>query len=208
MRPETDDPLSNLMRRHREELRYAMPAEVARALRPRARERNWLGAFATLATAACVAVGVLSFQLGRLADRGPTGQAVAAEVVSSHVRSLMADHLNDVRSSDRHTVKPWFEGKLDFGPVVADFAAKGFTLEGGRLDYIGGRAVAALVYRHRQHVVNVFEWPAAGPDSAPRLSTDRGFQLFSWHRNGLVFWIVSDVNGADLQVLAESLGST
>ena len=202
MRPEADDPVSSLMRQHREALRHALPASLD--LRPP--RRFALTGASALAIAACVLISALSFQLGRLSDRGLTDSTITEEVVSGHVRSLMAAHLFDVRSTDQHTVKPWFEGKLDFGPVVKDFVDKGFALVGGRLDYVGGRVVVALVYQHGQHFINVFEWPAQdASDSAPRLSTDRGFQLYSWQKNGLAFWVVSDVNGADLQVLAMAL---
>jgi anti-sigma factor RsiW len=195
----TDEPISALMKKHKEELRFHPPA-------PRARVRPPLlfAGAAALATAACITICLLSFQLGRVSQADDT---LANEVVSSHVRSLMASHLSDVISTDQHTVKPWFEGKLDFGPVVKDFAAQNFALTGGRLDYIGERAVAALVYKHGKHFVNVFEWPAPGGDSAPKLRSQRGFQIFSWQKNGLVFWLVSDVNAADLQEFAGMLAA-
>jgi anti-sigma factor RsiW len=107
------------------------------------------------------------------------------------VRSPMAMHLTDVPSSDRHTVKPWFNGKLDFSPAVADFTDRGFVLDGGRLDYLDNRAVAALVYRRRQHVINLFTWlftwPTAQPDWAIRTFDRHGYQIFSWAKYHLTY---------------------
>ncbi len=129
--------------------------------------------------------------------------AVSSELVSSHVRSLMVDHLVDVATSDQHTVKPWFNGKIDFAPPVADFTADGFPLVGGRVDYIAGRAVAVVVYKRRQHIVNVFIWPSGSDaDQAPQTVAFQGYHLLRWQRSGLTFWAVSDVNAADLESLA------
>jgi anti-sigma factor RsiW len=111
-----------------------------------------------------------------------------------------------VVSTDQHTVKPWFTGKLDFAPPVADYAASGFALTGGRLDYVDGRAAAAITYRHRLHVVNVFVWPAKGEaDRAPHTHARQGYALVGWTRGGLRFCAVGDVAAADLGVLADLL---
>ncbi len=130
---------------------------------------------------------------------------VMQQVVSSHVRSMMAEHLTDVDSSDRHTVKPWFGGKLDFSPQVEDLSAEGFPLVGGRLDYVASRPVAALVYRRQQHMINLFIWPSSGAATRPRLHMQQGYQVFDWSKDGMQYWLISDLNASELQMLAERL---
>jgi anti-sigma factor RsiW len=123
------------------------------------------------------------------------------ELVASHVRSqMLPSHRFDVVSSDAHTVKPWFEGKLDFSPPVKDLVAQGFPLGGGRLDYLHGRAVAALVYQRRKHSINLFIWPSSPDDAAaPKRATQQGFHILRWTRSGMTFCAVSDLNEAELQ---------
>jgi anti-sigma factor RsiW len=130
---------------------------------------------------------------------------VAREVVDSHVRSLLAAHLVDVPSTDQHTVKPWFTGKLDFAPEVRDLSSAGFVLVGGRLDYVHARTVAALVYRRRQHTINVFVWPAHEGERGPRVEERDGYHVVSWVRGGMAWWAVSDLNAAELGELARLL---
>jgi anti-sigma factor RsiW len=127
---------------------------------------------------------------------------VEQELVSEHVRSLMANHITDVTTSDQHTVKPWFDGRLDFAPPVIDLASEGFALTGGRLDYIAGRAVAALVYKRREHVINLFIWPAEKEGiGAGRMqsSVNNGYNTLHWFGSGMTFWAISDLNPAELQ---------
>jgi anti-sigma factor RsiW len=162
---------------------------------------KWAGAFAILAVCAVTAWRLAPGLLGPSND-----QRIAVEVFASHVRSLEADHLTDVTSSDQHTVKPWFDGKLDFSPPVNDLASDGFPLVGGRLDYLGGREVAALIYQRRKHFINVFVWPgAAGPSSAQIIESKQGYNLTRWSRGGFQFWAVSDVSSPDLAEFARLL---
>src|SRR5665213_2824217 len=155
---------------------------------------RWAGAFAVLVLCAVVAWRLLP------GFHGPTNeQQLAAEILTSHVRSLEANHLMDVVSTDQHTVKPWFDGKLDFSPPVEDLASDGFPLVGGRLDYLEGRQVAALVYQRRKHFINVFVWPvAAGSGSTQILAPQQGYNMMRWSRGGFQFWAVSDVSAVDL----------
>ncbi|QFY63276.1 anti-sigma factor (plasmid) [Rhizobium grahamii] len=118
------------------------------------------------------------------------------QLLASHVHSMLADHLTDVQTSNQHTVKPWFNGRIDFSPPVNDLSKDGFPLVGGRADYIGGRVVAALIYRHNGHVINLFIWPQAAGGQAD--SEHDGYNMARWSADGLVFWAVSDVSAADL----------
>jgi anti-sigma factor RsiW len=128
------------------------------------------------------------------------------EVVDGHLRSLMADHLLDVRSTDQHTVKPWFTGKLDFSPPVVDLASIGYPLVGGRVEYLAGRPVAALVYQRRQHVINVFIAPPGG--AAPSSHSLRGFHVRRWSSGDMSFWAISDLNDVELSEFAAALRPT
>jgi anti-sigma factor RsiW len=131
--------------------------------------------------------------------------AMVDDVVDGHVRSLMGDHLFDVRSTDQHTVKPWFLGKLDFSPPVVDLAPIGFPLVGGRLDYLGARPVAALVYQRQKHTINVFVFPDRDGAETIAVRSVRGFHVRHWTRGGMSFWAVSDLNDAELTAFARAL---
>lgn len=157
---------------------------------------RWLSVGASLA-----AVAVLILALIPMWTRSPADDLMTKEVISAHVRSLMADHLTDVASSDRHAVKPWFNGRLDFSPPVTDLTERGFPLIGGRLDYLNNRPVAALVYRRQQHIINLFIWPSAqAPQKiALKPAPQQGFHLIGWASAGMTFLAVSDLNERELE---------
>jgi len=129
---------------------------------------------------------------------------ITQEIVAAHVRSLMADHLTDFDSSDMHAVKPWFNGKLDFSPPVYDFTNEGFSLIGGRLDYLDDRPVAALLYKRRLHVINLFIWPGSETRAIPLVSR-QGYNILNWEDGDLTFWAISDLNKSDIEKLRDLL---
>lgn len=181
--------------------------EVARGTSPSARvsrrftAQNLWRPLALAASLAVVALGSWTLALQRAA-----GEALADDVLASHIRSLMPGHLTDVPSSDQHTVKPWFNGRLDFSPPVYDFAGRGYPLLGGRLDYVGGRPVAALVYGRRQHMINVFLWPVGGgPSGGPTTRTRQGYHELHWTTGDYTYWVLSDLGVAELQEFAQLL---
>jgi anti-sigma factor RsiW len=184
-------------------------ARLRKASKPDARvwtfpsSSRWIGLAAALVL--CVAG---TWQIATMRQRSFADTTVGQEVVASHVRSLMATHLTDVPSSDHHTVKPWFNGKLDFSPVVADFGDRGFVLAGGRLDYLDNRPVAALVYKRRQHVINLFTWPTLQPDLSIEAFDQQGYHAFHWTKSHLTYWAASDLNPNELRQFAEMLRNT
>ena len=172
--------------------------------------RRWT-AFEWIGIAAGIAI-VLFLGIKSISDRQSArrGDLLAEEMVASHLRSLQPGHLYDVESTDQHTVKPWFDGKLDFSPPVRDLAAQGYPLAGGRLDYVGSRAVAALVYQRRKHIINVFVWPE-GPDDTPlaqaaqKQETHDGYNLIEWRQGDMRLCAVSDVGVDDLKQFVQLL---
>jgi len=134
-----------------------------------------------------------------LQGRSSLEDNISERVVASHVRSLLVDHLVDVESTDRHTVKPWFEGKLDFAPQVPDLSDAGFALSGGRLDYLSDRPIAALVYYRRLHAINVLIWPGGDDDLPTRSLGRQGFHIRHWQQGGLTVWAISDLNDEELE---------
>jgi len=206
-------PACSRLERRRRALSVALREQLARFPAPqtlRARVRAGARAEASRtalrrvpyweALAVAASLAVVAFGSWRLALRGAAGEAITNQVLASHVRSLMPGHLTDVLSSDQHTVKPWFNGKLDFSPPVYDFAGGGFPLVGGRLEYVDGRAVAALAYSRRQHVINVFLWPAEpGRTQGPRAGTRQGYHLLHWVTPVYTYWVASDLGLAELR---------
>jgi anti-sigma factor RsiW len=183
------------------DLRFTAPAQLRQRIEaaiPQSRgtsRRSLLAGFAMgSAASAMAATGIVAIVL-----RNDDEQRIASEVVSAHLRSLQAGHLTDVLSTDQHTVKPWFNGRLDVSPPVIDLTALGFTLIGGRLDYIDGRAIGAVVYKRRAHVINLFvaQTPNA-THSAARTEDVQGFNIRRWRDHGLNFWAVSDLNADEL----------
>ncbi len=161
---------------------------------------NWLALAAAIIFAAIIALTLVP----RL-QRPGAEQFLATQLIASHVRSLMADHLTDVASSDQHTVKPWLDVKLDFAPPVVDLAGEGFPLIGGRLDYLDNRPVAALVYQRRKHFINLFIWPTTPADSKEQKTVEReGYHLVHWADGDFTYWAVSDVSVGDLQNFQQS----
>jgi anti-sigma factor RsiW len=162
----------------------------------------WFSVPLALAATIAVVLGLVFLNQGGIFDRSG-GKALTQEVISSHVRSLLATHLLDVPSTDQHTVKPWFDGKLKFSPPVRDLADHGFRLIGGRLDYFNGREVATLVYQRNQHFINLFIWPSeSGRNTDTESFTKDGYNVSHWDRDGFEFWAVSDVNADDLRAFA------
>lgn len=184
----------------------ALRARIRRELRTASegRQRSRLQAWRWLAAAAVLVSavgGTWSF-----ARRGAQAEAVADEVLASHVRSLMPGHLTDVLSSDQHTVKPWFNGRLDFSPPVPEFAESGFPLIGGRLDYVAGRPVAVLVYRRRRHMISVMLWPTGtGSSAGAAAHTEQGYHLVHWTGADFTYWVVSDLGMPELETFAARL---
>jgi anti-sigma factor RsiW len=184
-------------------LRYTAPAALKQSVREKLdqaglnraglnqatpRRRFQWQPIAALAAAAAIALVIFI---------RPDLNRVEHEVVDSHIRSLMPDHLMDVPSTDQHTVKPWFAGKLDFSPPVQDFTAQGFPLIGGRIDYFDNHPAAVVVYRRNKHVINLFAWPTQSISTSSTLH-ERGYNIVYLARNGMEYWIVSDLNSGEL----------
>jgi len=191
--------------------RYAPPAGLERrvqaALRKAAREerqpsrllQNWMAVAASVLLFVSIASNVTL-----LRSHASARDLLAKEVLSSHLRSLIGTHLVDIPSSDQHTVKPWFNGKLNFSPDVKDFARQGFPLIGGRIEYLDDRPVAALIYQRRKHLINLFLWPGPSSSSSGYSEmTRRGYNLISWTQDGMTYWLVSDVQTSELEQFAQ-----
>jgi mycothiol system anti-sigma-R factor len=164
--------------------------------KPSIRPTWWL----TLAAAAVFVIVLGSRFLPNL-TQGRGGDEMTAAVVDAHLRSLQPGHLEDVISTDQHTVKPWFDGRIDFAPPVNDFVSDGFPLQGGRLDVLRGKTVAVLVYGRRKHIINVFIWPTNEQDTSPQQGSKLGYNWIDWRKGGMELVAISDVSAPDLTAL-------
>jgi anti-sigma factor RsiW len=181
--------------RLRRSIMAGIGAAAPAARRPPRSAPRWLAMAASLLVAIGLGAGSTYWML-----QPGQSELVAQEIESSYVRSLLVkDRLIDVASSDEHTVKPWLNSRLDFSPPVQDFTTQGFTLVGGRLDYVAGRNVAVLVYRHRQHILNLMIWPEVGGGATPAASSARqGHNVTHWVQGGMTYWVISDLNPLDI----------
>lgn len=173
-------------------------AAVRRAGNVHTKTSGWSWRWLSLGAAvACVAI--VLWNIVPTVRGAATREHLLQELVAGHVRSLMVDHLTDVAASDTHLVKPWFEGKLDFAPPAPDLTAQGFPLVGARLEYLAQRPVAALIYQRRQHLINLFVWPAPAPRLDELMVMRQGYHLAHWHTAGMNYWAVSNLNQGELQ---------
>ena len=184
----------------RERIEASLPPAPKAKILPMPSRRSLLRGFAMgSAVSAIAATGLVAIVL-----RNDDEQRIESEVVSAHLRSLQAGHLIDVVSTDQHTVKPWFNGKLDVSPPVIDLTAQGFTLIGGRLDYLDARAIGAVVYKRRQHVINLFVAQTGNTErKAAKMETMQGFSVLRWSEQGMNFWAVSDIGADELNEFGE-----
>ena len=179
-----------------EGLRARIESAVRRA--PTGRRAVWRPAAQLIGVAAALVLTAAG--TWTLGNRSGASDPELASVLSGHLRSLTPSHLTDVASSDQHTVKPWFAGRLDFSPPVVDPAREGFPLVGGRLDFVAGQPAAVLVYTRRSHIINVFVQPLeAGQDVASVREDRRGYNVLRWSAGGMKFWAVSDLNVPELE---------
>lgn len=201
---------------------FRAPAGLARSIRARidpapapayralARLRQWWQPGRWLPLGAAIAATALVTWTAAIqyASLSPD-ETVAEQVINGHARSIVSARLVDVASSDQHTVKPWLSSKLDFSPPVTDLVGAGFPLVGGRLDYVDKRTVATLVYRHREHVIDLFVWPDAGARTqrAPQELSRNGYNILHWSEGGMAFWAISDLNAFELKTFVDAYAS-
>jgi anti-sigma factor RsiW len=197
-------------------LREALPAyEAPESLRSWAHAQVQLDSISTVRTARLRGARRFAYAAGLMlaatagwmgerlvaagSNRGGTESVLVASLVDAHVRSLMANHLTDVQSSDHHTVKPWFAGKVTFAPHVPELQTEGFPLVGGRVEFVAGHAAAALVYAHGPHTINLFIWPSAPTHDGPATAAYNGYALEHWSDRGFSYWAVTDAAPPELE---------
>jgi anti-sigma factor RsiW len=185
-----------LRRKVRADVRSADP--ISNASRSASARSSWSWLAVAAGLILCALAG---WRLASIHQGANSEELLTAEIVDAHLRSLQPGHLADVISTDQHTVKPWFDGKLNFAPPVRDFAGQGFPLLGGRLDVVHGRTIAALVYGRRKHLISVFIWPTTDQDTTPRAGSNQGYQWINWGKGGMEFYAVSDTASSDLEQL-------
>jgi anti-sigma factor RsiW len=187
----------------RDEFRQRIIAQLAAAASPRIPpslgwRRRWWPSAAGFGIGAACAAGLTALML-------TSAQIdLTEQIVAGHVRALQPGHLEDVASTDQHTVKPWFDGRIDFAPPVKDLVAERFALRGGRLDYIGGRPVATLVYQRDKHLIDLYVWPATDVERSPETMQRQGYNIVHWTRNGMALWAVSDLEPSQLREFVEA----
>ena len=201
-----DDKLSQLVREALPPMRApdslrAWAAEKARSATPEPRRSNASRWHRVLYAAGLIVAATLGFATRDALLHRPDAytDAIAAQLVDEHVQSLMANHLMDVVSTDQHTVKPWFAGRVDFAPRVVALDSVGFPLIGGRVAYVDRHPAAAVVYGRRKHFINLFEWREPGRDAAPSAHAISGYSLLDWREGGVRYWAVSDAAPAELR---------
>lgn len=165
-------------------------------------------AYAAALVLAVLVGGVAERVRDHVSEATSERNVLVADLVDTHVRSLMANHLTDVLSSDHHTVKPWFAGKITFAPSVPELQPQGFPLVGGRVEFVSGRTAAALVYGRGLHTINLFIWPATASDEGNRSATHGGYSLVHWTARGLSYWAVSDAAPAELDAFEKAFTSS
>jgi mycothiol system anti-sigma-R factor len=199
---------ANLYERAPDSLKAKIRAQLPREMpaQPVSTQRRSLIEWLAVAAAIFIAIALGARMIPDIIGSRQQTNLLAEQIVASHIRSLQPGHLFDVQSTDQHTVKPWFDGKLDFAPPVTDLASQGFPLIGGRLDYLDHRDVAALVYQRQKHLINVFIWPGdPKAQQVPEAQAIRGYNVIFWQRGGMNFCAVSDLNAAELEQFAQLL---
>ena len=215
---EQQSTLKSALRKHA--AYHTAPAGLAQRIRKRlpesapanARQTDWLRWLQPRSWfplgAAIAATAVVTWTAALQLNAPSRDELIAEQVIAGHARSVVTEHVTDVASSDQHTVKPWISARLDFSPPVAELASAGFPLVGGRLDYIDNRPVAALVYHRREHVIDLFVWPAASATAPVRAFARQGYHLLHWADGDMTYWAISDVNPADLKNFVDAYRGT